>query len=143
VADDIRVRIRIPLIHIAEVTAGEITKRKIDRVGLLGTRYTMEDDFFKDKLLKRGIEPLIPVDDDRAFVHETIFGELGKNIFKPETKVRYLSIMNELVERGARGMILGCTEIPMLIKQEDCPVPTFDTLAIHAHAAVEFALGNS
>jgi len=140
VADDIRKVIQIPLIHIAEVTAREIRKRGIKKAGLLGTKFTMEDDFFNDKLSEEQIAALIPHIDDREFIHGSIFNELGKGIFTQETRQGYLAIINKLVEQGAEGIIFGCTEIPLLIKPEDCPVPVFDTTIIHAKAAADFAL---
>ncbi|OGV96581.1 aspartate racemase [Microgenomates group bacterium RBG_16_45_19] len=140
IADDVQKVIRVPLIHIAEVTAKEIRKKGINKAGLLGTRFTMEDGFFQDKLRQEGIEAVIPEKDEIGFVHNSIFDELGKEIFRPETKQRYVGIIGKLVEKGAEGVIFGCTEIPLLLKQEDCPVPVFDTTVIHAKAAVEFAL---
>lgn|SRR5574341_1716215 len=140
IADDIRKVIKVPLIHIAEVTAREIWKKGMNRAGLLGTRFTMEDDFFRDKLLREGIEAVIPDNEERGFIHNSIFDELGKEIFTPETKQMYVAIISKLVEQGAQGIILACTEIPLLIKQQDCPVPVFDTTIIHAKAAADFAL---
>ena len=140
VADVIQGNIHIPLIHIAEVTAKEIKKQGIQTVGLLGTKFTMEQNFFKDRLSRQLIKPLIPEADEREFIHYSIFNELGKGIFSPETKAKYISIIDKLIEQGAEGIIFGCTEIPMLIKPEDCSVPVFDTTLIHAKAAVEFAL---
>jgi len=140
-AEDIRQAVQIPLIHIAEVTAKEIRNRKIRKAGLLGTKITMEDGFFKDKLWEQQVESLIPDDaKEREFIHASIFNDLGKGIFTQEAKTRYIGIIKKLVERGAEGIIFGCTEIPLLIKQEDCPVPVFDTASIHAKAAAEFAL---
>jgi aspartate racemase len=100
----------------------------------------MELDFFKAKLRDKGIETIVPDDEDRAFVNAIIYDELGKGIFRKETKERLISIMNKLVESGAQGIILGCTEIPMIIQQEDVAVPVFDTGLIHANAAVEFSI---
>lgn len=140
VADDVRAAVRVPLIHIAEVTAREVKRAKISRVGLLGTKFTMEERFFKDQLSLRQIETLIPDVSDREFIHETIFNELGKGVFAAETKLRYFSIIDKLVEQGAEGVVLGCTEIPLLIKSEECSVPVFVTTSIHANAAVDFAL---
>jgi aspartate racemase len=97
-------------------------------------------DFYKDVLTQYGIESLVPDEADRNFVHEKIFNELGKNIIQEETKAGYLSIINKLLNKGAEGIILGCTEIPLLIKQSDCSCPVFDTTVIHSKAAVEFAL---
>jgi aspartate racemase len=142
VADDIQKNINIPLIHIAEVTAKAIVQQKIKTVALLGTKFTMEQSFFKDKLTNAGITTLIPNDPDRAFIHDSIFNELGKGIFTEATKQKYLNIINKLIEEGAEGVIFGCTEIPMLIKEDECTVPVFDTLMIHAKAAAEFALGS-
>jgi aspartate racemase len=141
IADQLQQRIQIPVIHIATATASAIKAQGIKKIGMLGTRFTMERDFFRLKLEEQGIEMLIPEDDDRGFIHYTIFEELGRGIFPWETKQRYLSIMQKLLAAGAEGIIAGCTEIPLLIKQDEVSFPLFDTLAIHAKAAVEFALG--
>ncbi len=143
VADTVQQSIHIPLIHIAEVTAKEVRKQLIKKVGLLGTKFTMEHNFFKDKLTQQQIETVIPDIDDTEFIHDSILNELGKEIFSEDTKKRYLVIIDTLIKQGAQGIIFGCTEIPMLIKQSDCSVPVFDTTAIHASAAVDFALDNS
>jgi aspartate racemase len=139
-ADAIQKNIGIPIIHIADATANEIAVHKITTVGLLGTRMTMEQAFFKNRLAARGITAIIPDKDEREFINASIFDELGKNIFKPETKSTYLGIIRKLKQAGAKGIILGCTEIPLLINQDDCDLPLFDTTEIHAKAAVEFAL---
>ena len=141
IADEAQKGLNIPIIHIADVTAAEINKQQLKKVALLGTRFTMERDFFKDRLTKAGIETLIPEAGDRAFLHETIFGELGNGIFTADTKGRYLKIMESLLQQGAQGIIFGCTEIPLLIPPAECNFPVFDTLEIHAAKAVEFALG--
>jgi aspartate racemase len=141
IADRLEAAIDLPIIHIASVTALEIQKQKIKKVGLLGTKFTMELDFFKDKLLEKGIEAIIPKnDEDRDFIHTTIFEELGKGLVTNETKKRYLEIANQLIKEGAEGIILGCTEIPLVIKPEDLTVPVFDTALLHSKAAVEFQL---
>jgi aspartate racemase len=140
IADRLEPRVGLPLIHIVDAVAAEIRHAGLERVSLLGTRYTMELPFFKDRLAWHGIGAAIPAPDDRAFIHETIFSELGRNVFRDETRSRYLSIIDSLSKDGARGSILGCTEIPLLIKQEDTAVPVFDTTALHARAAVNFAL---
>ncbi|WPU91247.1 aspartate/glutamate racemase family protein [Mucilaginibacter sabulilitoris] len=142
IADELEQNIQLPVIHIATETAHEIERKGLKTVGLLGTKFTMEFDFFKDKLVQHGIKTLIPGDDDRKFIHHTIADELGKGIFKPETKARYLSIIDELVAAGAEGIILGCTEIPLLISSQDTLVTLFDTVLIHSNAAIKFALGN-
>ena len=140
VADAIQKNIGIPLINIAEETAKEIARQKISKAILLGTMITMEQDFFKQRLLKYGIQTVIPEQEDREFIHGSIFSELGKWIILPATKKRYQEIIEGLTTTGKEGVILGCTELPMLIKQEDCPIATFDTTLIHAKAAVEFMM---
>jgi aspartate racemase len=139
-ADIIQQRIKIPLIHIATATAIKVKSVNIKKVGLLGTRYTMEQSFFRDKLNQHEIETIIPSSADREFIHHSIYTEMAKGIFSSDTKARYLEIIGRLAQQGAGGIILGCTEIPLLIKQEDCTLPVFDTTLIHASAAVEFAL---
>lgn len=141
IADRLQDRVGLPVIHIAEAAAGGVQRAGLRRVALLGTRFTMEMDFFKERLARHRIETAIPAEADREFIHASIFEELGKGDFRPETKARYLRIIASMAEQGAEGAILGCTEIPLLVKQEDCPVPIFDTTALHAAAAVSFALG--
>lgn len=141
VAESVRKNIHIPLLHIAEVTAKEVARQKLTTVGLLGTKFTMEFPFFKEKLSNNNIQTVIPNDRDREFIHASIYAELGKGIFSVGTKKRYLQIIEELKTRGARGVIFGCTEIPMLLNQSDCDIPVFDTTAIHSRSAVDFALG--
>jgi len=140
-ADVIQQHIGIPLIHIAEVAANEIELRQIKRVAFLGTKITMEESFFKDKLLKKQIEVLIPEKEDREFINNAVFNEMGKGIFSSETKKRFIEIINSLIEQGAGGVILGCTEFPHLIKEADCSVPLFDTTVMHTNAVVKFAIG--
>lgn len=139
-AEKLRTEINIPLIHIAEATASEINKTGLRKVAVLGTKFTMEKDFYRSKLAESAIEMMIPGSEDRDFIHNAILGELLKNILKPETKARFLEIINNLILNGAKGIVLGCTEIPLLIKQEDVAVPVFDTTFIHSTAAVDFAL---
>ena len=140
-ADTVRQKIKIPLLHIAEETAKEIVRQKVSKVGLLGTKFTMENSFFKDCLAKLDIDTVIPDNADRDFIHDSIFNELTKGIFKDETKNKYLGIIDQLQRAGAEGVIFGCTEISLLIKQDDCNLTVFDTTAIHSKAAVDFALG--
>jgi aspartate racemase len=140
-AGAISAQVQLPVIHIAEATAYEISRQNLRTVGLLGTKFTMEKDFFKEKLSAKNINTIIPDEEDRNFIHMTIFDELGKGIVLPATAARYISIINDLIARGAQGIILGCTEIPLLIGQKDIAVPAFDTTRIHADAAVAFALG--
>ncbi len=138
--DRLKKEIDIPIIHIADATAAEIRKLSIDKVSLLGTKFTMEHEFFRQKLAENGIEAILPSENDRKFIHESISGELAKNIFSDKTREKYVSIIEGLADKGAKGVILGCTEIPLLVKQEDVSIPAFDTTLIHSNAAVEFAL---
>jgi aspartate racemase len=139
VADEVQQEIGIPLIHIASAAADEIAGRKIKKVALLGTRITMEQDFFKNKLRQKKIDVFVPGEADRQFIHNAVFDELGKGIFSVKTKKRFLNIINDLIGQGAEGV---STEFPHLIKQEDCPIPIFDTTIIHVNAVVKFALGD-
>lgn len=140
IADEIQRGITIPVIHIAEVTAKQIKKQGLQTVALLGTKYTMQLDFYKNKLAAQGITTIIPDEEEIEMMNTAIYTEMGKGVFLPATKEKFLTIIDKLIDRGAKGIILGCTEIPILIKQEDCIVPVFDTTQIHANAAVEFAL---
>lgn len=133
--------INVPFIHIGEATASAIHRLGMKRVALLGTKYTMEMDFYRDKLKSAGIRMMVPDEGDRKFIHNAIVSELLKDVFRPETKSGFLKIIDRLIAQGAEGIVLGCTEIPLLIKAEDVNVPVLDTLDIHAAAAVEFALG--
>lgn len=140
-ADDVQRGIQIPLLHIADATAGKIKARGMHTIGLLGTRFTMQDDFYRGRLAdKHGLQVLVPVTESRDIVHRIIYEELVVGVIKPSSKTQYAAIITDLVKRGAEGVILGCTEIGSLVKQEDSPVPLFDTTEIHAIAAVEYAL---
>jgi len=133
--------IEIPIIHIAVETAIEINKKGLKKVGLLGTKFTMEMDFFTKKLRESNIEPVVPeLQKTRDYIQQTLKEELGRGIVRLETKQTYIEIINQLIANGAEGIILGCTEIPMIISQKDVSVPVFDTTKIHSQAAVEFAL---
>lgn len=143
VAEQIQSTITIPIIHIAEVTAEELLKNKISRVALLGTKYTMEQDFYKNKLIEKNIEVLIPNDENRQFVNDTIYNELCLGVISPESKAGFLRIADELASNGAQGVILGCTEIGMLINQNDTAIPLFNTTEIHAKSAAMYALAES
>ena len=140
IADRVEQAIGLPVIHIATATALAIEKQRLKKVGLLGTKFTMELDFFKSRLKDKGISAIIPEAADRDFIAWTIYEELGRGIVTAETKSRYIAIANDLIARGAEGIILGCTEIPMVIKSDDLTVPVFDTAIIHSAAAVEFSL---
>ncbi len=140
-ADRIKAAVNIPLIHIADATAQKIRDKRMKRVGLLGTAFTMEQDFYKGRLVEKfDLEIVVPQTQECGFVHRIIYDELCQGKVLPGSKVQYVNIMNELAQRGAEGIILGCTEIMLLVSQQDSPVPVFDTTTLHAVAAVEFAL---
>lgn len=140
IADELETRLNIPLLHIARETAIEIHKQKVKKVGLLGTKFTMENDFFKSKLSEKNIEALIPESEDREFIHQSLLYELGKGIIKNTTKQRYLSIIEKLKARGVEGIIAGCTEIPLIVNDSDIDLTYFDTTKIHAKSAIQFSL---
>lgn len=140
-ADDVQKNISIPLLHIADTTAERIKDRGLKKVGLLGTRFTMEQNFYKGRFTeKHGIEVIVPAEHDREIVHRVIFNELVLGTINQSSRIMFKAIINNLVTNGAEGIILGCTEIPLLIKQEDSEVPLFDTTTIHAQSAVALAL---
>lgn len=140
-ADLVASSIHIPLIHIADAAGEKIMEKNLKKIGLLGTRFTMEQDFYRQRLVDRfGLDVLIPEENDRQIIHEVIFNELVMGIIRDDSKQEYLRIINRLVEAGAQGIILGCTEIGMLVKQADCTIPLFDTTILHAEAAVDYAL---
>jgi aspartate racemase len=140
VAETVQEAIHIPLIHVVDVTAETVNAEGIMRIGLLGTKYTMEDPFFIERLSKFGIEVIVPNPLDRELVHEIIFEELTKGIINLKSKKCIVDIITELGMTGAEGIILGCTEISLMIKQEDINLPLFDTTYIHATSAVVKAL---
>jgi aspartate racemase len=140
-AGEVQESVGIPLLHIADATAEEIKRQGLTRVGLLGTRFTMEQDFYKGRLEDEyGIEVLIPGEDDRDAIHTVIYDELCHGIVRRSSRELFERVIDSLVSSGARGIILGCTEIPLLLKEEDFAVPVFDTTEIHALAAVAHAL---
>ena len=140
-ADAVQTAIHIPLLHIADAAAAEIQKRGLHKIGLLGTRFTMEEPFYKDRLAEKfGLDVLIPDAVDRDIVHHIIYDELVIGKIVPQSKAEYLRIIADLQARGAQGILLGCTEIGLLVHQADCTLPLFDTTLLHALAAVEFAL---
>ncbi|MFL7840063.1 MAG: aspartate/glutamate racemase family protein [Candidatus Promineifilaceae bacterium] len=140
VAPQIEAEISIPLLHIADATAERIKSQGLQTIGLLGTRFTMEQDFYAGRLReKHGLEVLIPPPDEREIVHCVIYEELVLGIVRDESRRQYLQIMDNLRNRGAEGIIEGCTEIVMLVQQKHTSIPLFDTTAIHAQAAVELA----
>ena len=139
--DDVQNHIGIPMLNIADATAERIKADGIDRIALLGTRFTMEEDFYKGRLVdKFGLEVIIPAEDEMEIVHRVIYDELCAGIIRPDSKQKYAAIIKRLITAGAQGVILGCTEIGLLVKPEDSSVALFDTTAIHAEAAVRYAL---
>ena len=141
VAPQIQARISVPIIHIAEATAEKLKQQGITKVALLGTKYTMTQDFYKEKLVEAGIEVLIPDTADIETVNNVIYNELCLGTISEQSKQKYLRIIDGLSQKGAEGVILGCTEIGLLIQQKDTSLPVFDTTLIHAERAAELALG--
>ena len=140
-ADDIQNQIEIPILNIIDATAAEIKQQGIESVGLLGTRFTMEQDFYKGRLReKHGLNVIIPSKEDIEAIHRIIVEELSIGEIKENSRKKYWEVIYRLKEQGARGVILGCTEIPLLVKQEDGDLPLFDTTTIHSKAAVEFVM---
>ena len=140
VAPQIEQAVDIPLLHIADATANELHRQGVTRVGLLGTRFTMEQAFYRERLEAQGIEVLIPDAKQRERVHTVIYDELCRGEIRADSRAEYLEIVASLAGQGAQGVILGCTEIGLLIQADDTDIPLFDTTAIHAEQAVEAAL---
>ncbi|MDF2541293.1 MAG: aspartate/glutamate racemase family protein [Herbinix sp.] len=140
VADDIQRRISVPILHIAEVTADVLLNQGLKKVALLGTKYTMEEDFYKQKLIDRGLDVIVPDKKGRELINHTIYHELCLGEIKETSKRDFINIMNQLGQLGAQGIILGCTEIGLLVQQEDIKIPLFDTTVIHATKAAELAI---
>jgi aspartate racemase len=141
-ADEVEARVGLPIIHIATATAQAIAGQGLRRVGLLGTKFTMEQPFFHEKLRGQGIDAITPDAPEREYMQHTLREELGRGIVTAPTKAAYLRIIEQLLDRGAQGIVFGCTEIPLLLGQRDVRVPVFDTTRLHARAAVAFALGD-
>lgn len=141
VACQIQSNIQIPLLHIADATADVLIQSGIDKTALLGTKYTMTEDFYKSRLLSRGIEVLVPDQTDIDYVNSVIYNELCLGIISDKSKEKYLHILDLLAERGAKGAVLGCTEIGLLIGQADSNLPLFDTTIIHAEKAARISMG--
>jgi aspartate racemase len=141
VADEVERQVGIPLLHIADTAADEIKKRGLCKVGLLGTKFTMEQDFYKGRLAQEhGIEVVIPNQDERELIHSIIYHELVLGKILKSSREAFVKIIEHMRTLGAEGIVLGCTEIPLLISQKDSMVPIFDTTQLHAAAAVEFSL---
>ena len=138
--DVVQAATKLPMIHIGDATADEIGRAGVGKVGLLGTRYTMEREFLRKRLEASGLEVIVPEEPDRTTIHDIVFGELVLGKIRDESRTEFIAVMDRLVERGAAGIILGCTEFGLLVSQADASVPLFDTTEIHARAAVDWAL---
>jgi len=143
IAPQIEDAITVPFIHIADATAKEIVSQNIGKVALLGTAFTMEQDFYKAQLQEHGIDVMIPTEADRKIVHRIIYEELCLGVINPDSQQKYMAIVERLIAEGAEGIILGCTEICMLIGELKFSVPLFDTTTIHAKEAVSFSLNEN
>ncbi len=140
-APEVQAAIDIPLLHIADAAGDAILAQGLSAVGLLGTKFTMEGDFYRKRLEEKyGLKVLIPDEPDREIVHRVIYDELVKGQIREGSRNAFIEIINKLAKRGAQGVVLGCTEIPLLVKQSDVSIPVFDTTRIHAEAAVDWAL---
>ncbi|WP_183620046.1 aspartate/glutamate racemase family protein [Psychrobacter luti] len=142
VVDDVQAATNLPIIHIADVTAAAIKHQGLTKVALLGTQFTMTQDFYNQRLIDAGLQVLIPENDARAEVHRIIYEELCQGQLLASSRQYYQQVIQDLANKGAEGVILGCTEIGLLIQQADSPIPVFDTTAIHAAAAVNFLLSH-
>jgi len=140
-ADEVQSAINVPVLHIVDVTAEAIKRNGQTRVGLLGTKFTMEQKFYKGRLKdKHGLDVLIPSPEERQMVHDILYSELCLGEIKEQSRGEFKRVIHNLVDRGAQGVILGCTEIPLIVSQDDYDIPVYDTTQLHAQAAVDFAL---
>lgn len=140
VYDQISSAVSIPVLHVVDVTASAIHSAGLSTVGLLGTAFTMEQSFYRDRLASSGLNVLTPDDDERALVHRVIFAELCLGVIRDESRAAIVSVINHLVQNGAQGVILGCTELELLLSSDDADVPLFPTTRLHIEAAVNQAL---
>lgn len=143
VYDQIAGAISIPVLHVVDVTASAVREAGMSTVGLLGTAFTMEQAFYRDRLASSGLSVVIPDDEERALVHRVIFDELCLGVIRDESRAAFIDIINHLAERGAQGVILGCTELELLLSSDDAEVPLFPTTRLHIEAAVNHALAGS
>lgn len=143
VADDVQAATNLPIVHIADATAKAVNTQGLTKIALLGTQFTMTQDFYKQRLIDAGLQVLIPEEQARAELHRIIYEELCQGKLLASSRQYYSQVIESLADKGAEGVILGCTEIGLLISQVDSPIPVFDTTAIHAAAAVDFLLGNA
>jgi len=141
VADQVQAAVSVPLLHIVDITALAVRAAGLSAVGLLGTAYTMDQDFYRDRMAQNGVRLIVPAPDDRAEVHRVIFEELVLGVARDESRRAYQDIIVRLVDEGAEGVVLGCTEIELLIRAADSPVPVFPTTRLHVEAALAASLG--
>jgi aspartate racemase len=141
VADRVQGALTVPFLHLADATAAAVRRAGVETVGLLGTAFTMEQAFYRDRLAAAGLEVLVPEAEDRAMVHRVIYEELCLGVVNEPSRAAYREVMSRLVQRGAGGIILGCTEIELLVGTDDTSVPVFATARLHVEAAVDLALG--
>jgi len=139
VFDQVQAQVDVPMLSLLDATAKAILARGLRKVGLLGTRFTMEQGFYQEALAHQGLDVLVPEEEDRSYVNHVIYEELVAGQIRDESRARFLDIIQELVDRGAEGVILGCTEIPLLVSEADAGIPLFDTTSIHAEAALTYA----
>lgn len=142
VFDEVQGAVKIPFLHLIDVTARAIQMKGCSVVGLLGTKFTMSHNFYRDRLASKGIIAVIPGPEDQETVHTIIEEELVRGVIREDSKRKYLKIIDKMETAGVEGVILGCTEIPLLIHEKDCRLPLFDTTSIHAESALQYALGN-
>jgi aspartate racemase len=142
VFDEVQASVEVPMLSLLDAVGEVIQAHGVDTVGLLGTRFTMEASFFPDSLAPRGIDLLVPGAEDREYVNTVIYDELVAGRFRDESRAGFVRIIDRLAQRGAEGIILGCTEIPLLVREADARLPLFDTTTIHAGAALEYAIGS-
>lgn len=140
VADAVEAALGVPLVHIVDATARRVVAAGLTRVGLLGTRFTMEMDFYRDRMRRHGVEVVVPDEPERTLVHDVIYQELTRNQVESSSRDAYRRIMAGLADRGAEGIVLGCTEITLLVGPEDSPVPVFDSTRVHVETALDLAL---
>lgn len=142
VAEQIQSAVEVPVLHLVDVTANAIRAQSLEKVGLLGTRFTMEEAFYRDRMRTNGVETSVPDADDRRLINEVIYQELVIGVVRDESRTQFRRIIQALADAGAEGVVLGCTEIELLVKQSDSPIPLFASTALHAQAAVDFALAD-
>lgn len=140
VVDALEQAVAIPLLHIVDTTSSKIAQQGLSRVGLLGTMFTMEQNFYRDRLFANGLDVIVPEQRDRTTVHRIIYEELIRGVVRQESRAEYRAVIERLVAAGAEGIILGCTEIELLVSAKDSPVPVFPTTLLHVEAAVDIAL---